>query len=63
MTLARRATKSVIESLGWRGGTSLEDSVALFLHRSGLDYSVMAQQHPVDKYRLDFAAVDVLIAI
>jgi very-short-patch-repair endonuclease len=58
-----RIRRGVLETAGWKRGTSLEDSVALILYQAGFAAGTVAQQHPVDRYRLDFAFVDLMIAL
>ncbi len=48
---------------GWTTGTTLENSVALMLHRFGLRPEDLIQQMRVGRFRLDFAAPDIQIAI
>lgn len=58
-----RTLQQLIEEKGWRAGTSLENRVALRLHRYGFRPEDVAQQHRVGRYRLDFAWVDLKIAL
>jgi very-short-patch-repair endonuclease len=55
MTTSRRYTAAAAEAKGWKPGTSLENQVALQLSRYGFKPDQVAQQHPVEGYRLDFA--------
>lgn len=58
-----RITRGLVVGKGWTPGSSLEDRVCLILSGLGFKAESLAQQHPVGKYRLDFAAPDVLVAI
>lgn len=58
-----RALQQIVEEKGWRAGTSLENRVALRLHRFGFLPADVAQQHRVGRYRIDFAWVDQKIAL
>jgi very-short-patch-repair endonuclease len=62
MSSARYA-RSVVEAHGWLPGTSLEDRVALCLHRFGERPGDVAQQHRVGRFRADFAWPDLRIAL
>jgi very-short-patch-repair endonuclease len=59
----RRLVRDRVEKFGWRPGTDLEDSVALWFHTSGHQPDTVKQQHRVGRFRLDFAFPDVQIAI
>ena len=63
MTPDARILRSLLEQHGWRPGTSLENHVAWRLHRYGIRATDCAQQYRVGVYRLDFAFVDVLVAL
>lgn len=58
-----RVVRQVVEDRGWRPGSSLENSVALLLHSHGLHPVDLVQQFRVGKYKLDFAATTVKMAI
>jgi very-short-patch-repair endonuclease len=59
----RRIIDTLVESFGYRPGTSLENRVAFRLGRWGHKPPAVAQQHRVGRYRLDFAWPDLLIAL
>ncbi|MEU4338856.1 DUF559 domain-containing protein [Micromonospora lupini] len=59
----RAATLSVITSHGWQPGTSLENSVALLLHRYKVRPEDLVQQLRLGRYTVDFAAPDIQIVI
>lgn len=58
-----RITGQIVVDLGWKLGTTLENSVALFLSRVHLGPEITAQQHRVGRYRLDFAWPDIQVAL
>jgi very-short-patch-repair endonuclease len=63
MTQGHRYTKAVIEEKGWIAGTSLENQVALLLHRFSFRPDQVAQQHRAEGYRLDFAWPRIKVAL
>jgi hypothetical protein len=56
-------TRQAVEAKGWLSGSTLENRFALRLSRIGIRPPDLVQQHPVGRYRLDFADPDVLIGI
>jgi very-short-patch-repair endonuclease len=58
-----RALAGVVEAGGWRPGTTFENRVARRLSRWNHGPDQVAQQHKVGRYRLDFAWLDVKIAL
>lgn len=71
-----RSIRQIIEERGWTPGSSLENRVALILSRGGFRPGGellntrphprrpdLVQQYQAGRYRLDFAAPDVKIAI
>jgi len=63
MNLLDKSLKQFIEEAGWRSGTTLENRVALRLHRYGFASSDLKQQFRVGRYRIDFAWPDRKIAL
>lgn len=63
MTAARRALAELLEAAGWRTGTDIEDRAAWALHRFGWQARDVHQQHPVGRYRLDFAWPDLRLGL
>lgn len=56
----RAHARRYVETNGLRAGTHSENLAAKWLHRAAVPF---VQQHPVGRYRLDFAVVAVKIAI
>lgn len=61
--LAREATRRLVIERGWRSGTSLEDWAALILDRFGHRPPAVAHQYHVGTWRIDFAWVDLKVAL
>jgi very-short-patch-repair endonuclease len=59
----RRYTAKLVEDQGWKLGTTLENQVAFLLHRFGFGPGVIAQQHRIGRYRVDFAHIERTIVI
>lgn len=60
MTAIRQHMRRIVEEAGLRSGTDLEDVVAYRLHRAGHAFT---QQLTVGKYRLDFAWLNLKVAV
>lgn len=60
---AARAVREVIVGQGWAPGSDLEDRVCRFLSSARIRPGDVVQQHRVDRYRLDFAWLDVKVAM
>lgn len=73
MSTVARYTRQIVEEKGWKPGSTLENQVALMLSRFRMRPRVgtypkigadeLEQEYRIGKYRLDFAAPDVKIAI
>lgn len=60
---AAQLTRQVIVAGGWTPGTSLEDRVTWWLWQLGVEPTDVSQQYRVGKYHLDYAWVDLRIAL
>lgn len=62
MTPTESITRDLVVQRGWRAGTTLENAAARRL--SGVfEPAEVRQQHAVDRYRIDFAWPDVMLAL
>jgi very-short-patch-repair endonuclease len=62
-TPINQSIQRLVEARGWDLGTTLENRVCLILSSFGFRPEQVAQQYRVGRYRLDFAAPDVKVAI
>lgn len=60
----RRATSEVVADAGWLpAGSVLENTAIMWLHQARWRPCCVAQQHPIGRYRVDFAWPDVKVAL
>jgi very-short-patch-repair endonuclease len=60
---ASRAIRDVILAKGWVAGSDLEDRVCRLLGSARFTPSDVKQQHRAGRYRIDFAWLDVMVAM